>query len=72
MTQSGSADAEILDLFFCGVDENDVVLQSCVCEEKIGEGFSWIKGYIEVNLKQDLMPEKIFKIPGVSTPTIHR
>ena len=71
MTQSGNTYAESMHLCFCEVDENDVVLQSCVFEEKIGEGFSWIKGYIDVNLKQN-MPEKISKIPGVKTPTLHR
>ena len=59
-TKSRKVDLESKHLFLCAVDSNDV--QFGCSNIKIGEGFSWMKGYIDGKLLHSLLLVKVLKI----------
>jgi len=70
--ESRNAKVENEYLFLCEVNENGVLAQSSLCDEKLGEGYSWIKGYIDDSFKQDLIKEEISEILLVSPKCLSR
>ena len=66
---SGNANVETEYHFRCGsVNDNGVLAQYSLCDEKFGEGCSWIKGYIDDSFKQNLIKEEICEILTGSNP----